>query len=89
MKVLFEISFTKDLKKINDHRIFSKVRDLITKVKQANNLSDIGGIKKLHGSKDFFRVRLGNYRLGFEFSENTIIFVRILHRKDIYRYFPQ
>jgi mRNA interferase RelE/StbE len=88
VKILFETSFTKDLKKINDHKVFNKVKDLIAKVKQAANLADINNVKKLHGSKEYFRIRLGNYRLGFEFSEDTIIFVRILHRKDIYKRFP-
>ncbi|MBN2789434.1 MAG: type II toxin-antitoxin system RelE/ParE family toxin [Candidatus Delongbacteria bacterium] len=88
MKILFETSFAKDLKNINDSKVFSKVKDLIAEVKQADNLADINNVKKLHGSKDYFRIRLGNYRIGFELSEDTIIFVRILHRKDIYKRFP-
>jgi mRNA interferase RelE/StbE len=40
------------------------------------------------GFKNAWRVRLGNYRVGF-FSENDIAeFVRVLNRKEIYRYFP-
>jgi mRNA-degrading endonuclease RelE of RelBE toxin-antitoxin system len=31
---------------------------------------------------------VGNYRLGLIIEAETVIFVRVLHRKEIYRYFP-
>jgi mRNA-degrading endonuclease RelE of RelBE toxin-antitoxin system len=34
------------------------------------------------------RIRLGEYRLGFVFESGAVTFVRCLHRKEIYRYFP-
>ena len=46
---------------------------------------------KLKGEKkkgDFFRISFGEYRLGYEKREDEIIIYRILHRKEIYRYFP-
>ncbi|MCC5620529.1 type II toxin-antitoxin system RelE/ParE family toxin [Nostoc sp. CHAB 5715] len=33
-------------------------------------------------------MRVGDYRIGFTVAGDTITFVRVLHRKDIYRYFP-
>jgi mRNA interferase RelE/StbE len=33
-------------------------------------------------------MRLGDYRLGFVFEQGAITFVRCLHRREIYRYFP-
>ncbi len=51
-------------------------------------LSAIKSIKKLKGYDTFYRIRLGNYRIGLEMVEDVIIFARILHRKDVYRYFP-
>ncbi|NPA92437.1 MAG: type II toxin-antitoxin system RelE/ParE family toxin, partial [Chloroflexi bacterium] len=36
----------------------------------------------------FYRIRLGDYRLGLEIEGDTVVFVRFLHRRDIYRYFP-
>jgi mRNA interferase RelE/StbE len=36
----------------------------------------------------YYRIRLGDYRVGLKIENNTVCFVRFLHRKDIYRYFP-
>ncbi len=36
----------------------------------------------------YYRIRVGDYRIGVEVVGDEILFVRILHRKDIYRYFP-
>ncbi len=31
---------------------------------------------------------MGNYRLGLIVEKNAVIFVRFLHCKEVYRYFP-
>lgn len=45
-------------------------------------------IKPIAGFKGYYRMRLGNYRMGFKKEEAAIIFMRVLHRKDLYKYFP-
>ena len=44
--------------------------------------------RDLKGIKDKALLERGDYRIGIEVLEDRVIFVRILHRKDIYRYFP-
>ena len=61
---------------------------LILLVEQADSSESIPGIKKLQAEGDFFRIRMGDYRIGIEITGETVIFVRFLHRKDIYRNFP-
>ena len=39
-------------------------------------------------SEDEARSRMGQYRIGFYYGNKTVELVRILHRKEIYRYFP-
>jgi len=51
-------------------------------------LSDIQNLKKMQGYDTFYRIRLGDYRIGIEVVADQVILVRILHRKYIYRYFP-
>ena len=34
---------------------------------------------------DLWRVRVGNYRLVYSFSETSLILYRLRHRKDVYR----
>ncbi|WP_079720471.1 type II toxin-antitoxin system RelE family toxin [Salegentibacter holothuriorum] len=47
-------------------------------------------IKKLKGFKDFYRIRIGDYRLGVKkLTDQEILLVRFLQRKEIYKYFPK
>lgn len=57
-------------------------------IPRAKEFSDVKNIKKLRGYESFYRVRIGDYRIGFEYKEREIVFYRVLHRKDIYKYFP-
>ena len=45
-------------------------------------------MKKLKADGDYYRVKIGDYRIGMTLEEDVVIFVRVLHRKDVYRYFP-
>ncbi len=88
METLFEETFYKDLKKLKNKDLQRKIFDIIERVKKAHTISDIPNLKKLHHKKDYFRIRIGDFRLGLEIIEDKVIFVRLLHRKNIYRYFP-
>jgi Cytotoxic translational repressor of toxin-antitoxin stability system len=88
MKIKFESRFEKDLRKIKDQKVLSELKQIIIQCKTTENLSEINHLKKLQGYDTFYRIRLGNYRIGIELSEDTIIFTRFLHRKDIYKFFP-
>ena len=88
MDVRFEASFEKDLKKVKDKKLLKRIREAIDEVKKAPDLGDVKNLSKLKGYKTFYRIRLGDYRIGLDVAEGKVIFTRILHRKDIYRYFP-
>lgn len=88
MRVYVKKSFLKDIDKL--HKATKKdVLSIIEKIKNAESLFTWPNIKKLKGHKHFYRIRLGKYRIGFEIREDTIIFYRVLHRRDLYRYFPE
>jgi mRNA interferase RelE/StbE len=61
---------------------------LIEKIKEIEDLNELRHVRKIGGYTDYYRVRLGDYRLGLKFAENSIEMIRFLHRKDIYRRFP-
>lgn len=88
MKVEFKRSFVKDLKRIRDKGLKKRARETIELVEQAQNLQEVGNIKTLRGGDRYYRIRIGDYRLGLLLEGDTVIFVRFLHRKDIYSYFP-
>lgn len=88
MNVEFRKSFEKDLENIRDKAILKRIRAVIEEVEVAENLRDVSNLKKLKADGDYCRIRVGDYRIGITVCENTVIFVRVLHRKDVYRYFP-
>jgi len=88
MNVEFKSSFVKDLKKIKEKQLQSQIRELIEKIESTENMTELENVKKLSGSDVYYRIRLGDYRVGLKIENETVCFVRFLHRKDIYRYFP-
>ena len=88
MNIEFRKSFEKDLLKVLDADLFARIKEIIEQVEKAEKLSEVRNVKKLKGEKDYYRIRVGDYRLGIKVNDGVVSFVRILHRKDIYRYFP-
>ena len=89
MNVEFDRSFLKSLEKTRDSKVFPKVLRFIQQAEKARNLHHLKQVKKLSGYKSYYRIRLGDYRLGFEeINSNTIRIIILVHRKDFYRKFP-
>ncbi len=88
MKVAFRDSFAKDLKSVKHKALLKRVKDLIETVEQAGTLAEIPNLKKLKNGGNYFRLRLGDYRLGIALENDVVNFVRLLNRKDIYKHFP-
>ena len=88
MKVLIDKSFEKDIGKITDKKILHSIAECIKEIQQLKKLSEIDDCKKLKGSKHAYRIRIGDYRIGFIFENQTIEFIRFLHRSKIYALFP-
>jgi mRNA interferase RelE/StbE len=88
VKVEFRESFAKDLKGVKDKSLLKRAQETIEAVEKADSLTDITNLKKLKGGGDYFRMRVGDYRVGVTFENDTVIFIRFLNRKDIYKYFP-
>lgn len=88
MKIDFKKSFTKDLKKIANKSIYQKIKESIEEVERANSLHNVKNLKQLKSTGKYYRISIGDYRVGLKMDGNIVIFVRCLHRKEIYRYFP-
>lgn len=58
MIVKIDKSLEKDLKKINDFVLKSKLADTIINIQKASKLAEIQNIKKLKGTKNFYRIRI-------------------------------
>lgn len=89
MKTAFRKSFAPDLKKLKKNReVLGRIKDNIEEVEAAESLSQLPSLKKLSGRDDFYRIRVGDYRMGLVMRGETVEFVCCLHRREIYRYFP-
>jgi len=88
LKVEFKRSFVKDLERVRDKGLKERVRQAIERVEEAQTLQEIGNVRKLRDGEQYYRIRIGDYRLGLVLEGDRVIFVRFLHRKDVYRYFP-
>ena len=54
----------------------------------SSSIDSIPNIKKLQGYENYYRIRFGDYRLGISYINNEITLMRVIHRKEIYRFFP-
>lgn len=88
MRTSFRASFARDLKKVGDRSVVEHVRRIIEAVEKANDLQEISGLKKMSGGGSYYRIRIGDWRVGVVMTGDEVEFVRCLHRRDIYRYFP-
>ena len=90
MKFRIERSFDRDIDGINDKKLLRKLQAFISTIENADTIQEIPHIKKIQGYKSYYRVRIGDHRLGMEaISNKEVVLLRFLHRKDIYRYFPK
>jgi mRNA interferase RelE/StbE len=88
VKVEFRESFAKDLKGIKDRSLLKRAKEIIETIEKAGSLAEMSNMKKLKGGGNYFRLRIGDYRVGIALENDTVIFLRLLSRKDIYKYFP-
>jgi mRNA interferase RelE/StbE len=89
MIVEYDKSFLKSIDKIRNSSINEKIENLIIEYENAFSINEIKNTKKLTGYKNYYRTRIGDYRLGFELiTPTTIRLIFFAHRKDIYRLFP-
>lgn len=89
-EILHKKTFLKELKKLPigvrgkvEHLSFNILPDIET-------LADIKGLEKLVGYENYYKVRFGDYRVGIaiDIEKKVIVCCRVLHRKEIYRYYP-
>jgi mRNA interferase RelE/StbE len=89
MRVLYSKRFSKDLDHIaTDRELKKRLLQLIDQIKQIESLAELENVRKIQGYDGYFRIRLGDYRLGVKITDNGLEVLRFLHRKDIYRRFP-
>ena len=88
MNTAFRESFDTDLSAIRNAALLRRIKKVIEQVESARTFQQIPNLKRLEASGKYYRIRVGDYRLGFVFEQGCVTFVRCLDRKEIYRSFP-
>ncbi len=88
MKAAYKKRFLKDANNLPD-QIKKDILDIAFKqIPEIENIQDINNLKKSSGFKNFYRICYSDYRIGIVLQKDKIVFIRVLHRKDIYKFFP-
>ncbi|MCP5105119.1 MAG: type II toxin-antitoxin system RelE/ParE family toxin [bacterium] len=89
MEVEYKPSFIKDFNKIKNRKdqkdIYAICFEEILEVKR---FPEIRNLKKIKGYDHYYRIRKGDYRIGFKYDGKRVVFMRVLKRSDIYKSFP-
>ena len=80
----FELSWKdgalKDLEKLD----ILLMKRIVKKIVEFAQSGSFHGIKRMYNSNNMYRLRVGYYRVIFEMNGNTIVILKVGHRKNIY-----
>lgn len=88
MKVRLHKRFLKDLSRIPEKQRKKIEHFIFEEALEFKNIKHIPGFEKLKGYKTYYKIRFGSYKAGIKYEGDILYFERILHRKDIYKYYP-
>ena len=88
MEIEYTPSFERDLRRARNSELRARVERLIETIKEAPSLPDVRGVVRLTGPGAFYRLRVGDYRIGIAVEGNTVVMIRLFHRREGYRSFP-
>jgi mRNA-degrading endonuclease RelE of RelBE toxin-antitoxin system len=81
--------FLKDLAALPGRYRVRIERLVFDQIPESDNIFHDFDIHKMRGSENYYRIRIGQYRIGCKItSDNKIIFYRVKSRGEIYRVFP-
>jgi mRNA interferase RelE/StbE len=81
-------AFLKEVQSARNAELEKRVSKMLARIKAAPSLINLPQIVAMSGHPGYYRCRLGDFRAGFEIQDGVIVFLRCLHRREIYRFFP-
>ena len=93
MQVVVQKRAEDDAKGIKNKTLIQELLDFIADAQRCSDVSELTNyydFSALEGDSSYYRLRIGNYRVGcrVDASQNKIVIMRILHRAEIYQKFP-
>ena len=82
-QILYKKSASKELLQLP----FNKAILVKKAINQLSEVSRPKGCKKLKGTTNAYRIRIGDYRVVYEIYDNvlTVMIIKIAHRQSVYR----
>jgi mRNA interferase RelE/StbE len=78
----------KELSRVSSKTRLNIENYLFEELPKLDSFTKSFNIEKMQGYQNYYKVRFGNYRVGIQIVNNEVFIERVLHRKEIYRYFP-
>ena len=73
MKTQYLPSFLKDIKALKSTPVFESIKALVfEEIPNLESFSERKNVKRLKGYENAYRIRLGDYRIGFRFDGETL-----------------
>lgn len=78
----------RDVRRIRDKKVCERLESVLVRLEEAEKLSDLPSVSTLRGHPNYFRIRMGDYRIGIRKENEVVEVVRFLKRGEAYRKFP-
>lgn len=88
MEVEYTPAFSRDLKRERNAELRRRVQQVIDELKAAPTVAAVRGAVRVTAPGRYYRIRVGDFRLGFALEGDRVVLLRFMHRRDIYRFFP-
>ena len=88
MRLQYHKKFLKDLASIPAKERKEIENFVFNEIQMHSNIYDVQRFEKMVGYEGYYKARFGSYRIGVKYLNNVLTFERVLHRKEIYRFFP-
>lgn len=80
MRLEFRGSFSRDLRRVRNTEVLDRVLAVIEQLEAATGIAEIPSVTRIKsGSGRYYRMRIGDYRLGAALEGDTLHLVRFLH----------
>lgn len=73
MRTVFKKQFVKQIESLNNKKLKASLIDTIVEIENCQSISEISNLKKLKGFKDFYRIRVGDYRIGIKVEKDSYL----------------
>lgn len=89
LQIIYSKTFLKDLSKVQPPKRRIQIELFVFEtLPTTTSIEKLGLAEKMSGYDDYYKIRFGDYRIGLLKTITTIELLRVLNRKEIYKFFP-